>query len=113
MLLLMLLVVVGLAVTIALGGAAVGSLLKRDVRRAGAQMSLAALFIAAPILAAQIAEHATSWVDADSNGMLDPMSNGSYDWLDVNAGRTALIWGLLIVPLLMAWVVTSREGGST
>ena len=113
MLLLMLLIVIGLAVTIALLGAAVGSLLKRNWRRAGTQTSLAALFIGAPVLAAQIAEQTNRWVDADSNGMLDPMSNGSYDWFDVNASRTALIWGLLLVPLLVAWVVTSREGGST
>ena len=113
MLFLMLLIVIGLAVTIALGAAGVGSLLKQDWRRGGAQVSLAVLFVAAPVLAAKTAERTTRWVDADSNGILDPMSNGSYDWFDVNASRTALIWGLLTIPLLDAWVVTSREGGST
>src|SRR5215218_4235267 len=113
MLILMLLIVTGVAVTIALGTAAVGSLLKGDGRRGGAQVSLTALFVAAPVLAAKIAERTTRWVDADSNGILDPMSNGSYDWFDVNASRTALIWGLLTIPLLVASVFTSREGGST
>lgn len=107
------LVVLGVVVAIALGVSAVGSLVRQDGRRARSQALLAALMVSAPVIAAKSAERLNHWVDADSNDLLDPLSNGSYDWFDVNAGKTALIWGLLNVPLLVAWLVTSREGGST
>jgi len=32
-------------------------------------------------------------VDADGNGILDPMANGSYDWWDINLADCLRYWG--------------------
>jgi hypothetical protein len=59
------------------------------------KLGTALLLVPAPFIAADHAERNNSWVDADGNGILDPMANGSYDWWDISLGDCLRYWGAL------------------
>jgi hypothetical protein len=79
------------------------------------QLLLVVLLTAAPFVAADRAERSNDWVDDDGDGMLDPMANGSYDWVDVNGGDFAVAWGALsggmVAPVALALYVLSKSPG--
>ena len=63
-------------------------------------LAAAALFVV-PRIAGTWAENATGWVDLDDDGMLDPMANGGYDWVDINGGAFFRYAGLLCFAILL------------
>ena len=88
--------------------------LKRRERRSTVlqgllKLALAALVTYAPFVAADRAERSNHWVDVDRNGMLDPMENGSYDWVDVNGGTFVLTWAFLSLTAVGAAALASRR----
>jgi hypothetical protein len=69
------------------------------------KLGTALLLVPPPFIAADLAERSNSWVDADGNGFLDPWSNGSYDWWDINRGDCLRYWGALNIAVLGASAV--------
>jgi hypothetical protein len=63
--------------------------------KGGIELLLASLLSWTPFAAADHAERSNDWIDVDSNGMADPMVNGSYDWVDVNGGDFGRTWAML------------------
>lgn len=69
----------------------------------------AASVVASPFLTARLVSERNGWIDADGNGLLDPLVNGSYDWFDINGGDFVRLWGLLSGVLLIGWAIATRE----
>ena len=88
--------------------------LKRRERRSTVtqgllKLVLAALLTYAPFVAADRAERSHHWVDVDGNGILDPMENGAYDWVDINGGTFALTWAVVSLSAVGAAALASRH----
>jgi hypothetical protein len=88
---------VGVAFTLASLVDAGIDVVRRDGARLGRRTALrlgaSALAFAIWPIAGEIAEQSTGWSDRDHNGILDPFTNGSFDWVDVNGGRALAIFG--------------------
>jgi hypothetical protein len=63
------------------------------MRRTVLRLLAVALLVVLWPAAAEIAEEATGWSDRDDNGIDDPFTNGAHDWVDVNGGPAAAVFG--------------------
>ena len=78
-------------------------------RRAAIRIGLVIGAVAAPFLAVEYVEVSTDWADADGNGLMDPMVNGGYGFLDLHGVRLLGAWGLLNTVIITATLLHERS----
>ena len=83
-----------------------GEARRRSLLLAAIWLIAAAALVAVPWVAAPYAETSNEWSDRDGDGMLHDMSNGSYDWVDVNGSTWVGAAGFLAALIIGALAIS-------